>query len=1025
MPKVLIARLHAGGAVRTYPTPNFGSNNLAVHATDVAHNLFRNAEDISGTGWSLTATTVTTNAVAAPDQTTTADKLAETNATGVHTLNHSSTHYQTGPWFVGFFAKSAERSKVRALEYGDALASTAGITFDLSNGTIYATTETGNGKVIDRGIDSWGNGWYWCWQVVQFNSRRDTINFELLNGSNQTSYTGSTGSGLYLWGLVLAQSSVPVAYLESTGTKLLNTGEFTHRTTSRARYFRNSKNTAWTVNFTTPVLANNSYYFEATCRGASSNATIIGWTRAAVTQTQYLGQQTDGWGYQSDGNKVNNASTAAYGSTFTAGDTIGCLAVANAATGNWDLYFVKNPSGVFALPTLAYSTSVATQLCPAIGFRAASSELGWEVNFGEKPFKGIPPSGARSGAYTEPTDSERWLGTRGQLLSNAGTLTHVEPRIINSPRFRRAVTCWPWGRGRAGSSIGQIDIANGDSALDLLLDPGMRGRKVSLYVIDTTDPGSEATVAGLSPVGTGYIDTVTETAGGDKQGVLQVVLRNRDLLLDVPIQPNSYPATTINTALRGMTRPLTLGAVRWDPVVQPDAPNLMHDLHQDGRFRRTVEVRDQGALLTLTTHWSPSTVPTCAGFKRNTSIVGKQCAQVEGAVKVGTSVIDETFSSWTGDNPNGWTVTEQDANNRVTESPTGVARIQKNGGGTRTDMQRNLSLTTGTYYLVQVEVAAWSSGTLNIWSTDGTTLVLLMAIAASDHVGTFYVVFNPTSGYHSLRIGMAASTSGDASITRIKVDTCTLIERLPDWLEWITETQLGVLTSSDRDGTGITALDTAAPYELGVHIPAGQSPSAWDLILNTMAAYTGWAYFDVDGKLKVGRLELPAGTADLTLTDADLVAEPTRKFDEAPGLSVLLGYAQNAAIHGTGELAGSVQNATIATELSTSQQFKKAASSVAACYAHANGAQAVPTYHSGGTDAQTEIDRVAGMWIESRCHYSLPVQLSGVTAAQTVNPGQLVSMTSLAADLDAGKLLRVIAVEGEYLGNQVTLECWG
>lgn len=1024
MPKVLIARLHAGGAVRTYPTPVFGSGNNVAFASDVPHSLATGPETLDT--WSLNLATITANTVNAPDQTATADKIAETASSGEHYAAKETTNYGAGPWVGGCFVKAAERTKIVLRLVGDLGASSVQVMFNLSTGAVHSTAVTGSGALIDYGIVDWGNGWYWCWLSGAMSTSYRGLYLLTVNGSNVTSYAGTAGNGLYGWGATVSLGYAPSPYLEATGVKLNDSSANTHRNLSAARYIRCTAGSHRTVYFTPPVIpAGTSFYFEATCRLNSSGNIAVGFARTTVTQTQYLGQDANGWAYESDGDKVNSATQTAYGSTYTVGDTIGCLAQYNASTANWDLYFVKNPSGTFTLPTAAYSVASSSQLCPAVGFRAVAAAMAWECNFGEKPFKGTPPAGVLNGVYLTAADTERWLGTRGQLIDNAGTLTHIEPRVINSPRFRRAVSCWPWGRGKSGSSIGQLDIANGDSALDLLLDPAMRGRQVSLYVIDTTDPGSESAKSGLDPVGTGYIDTVAETASGDKQGVLQVTLRNRDLLLDVPIQPNTYPTTTINTALRGMTRPLTLGAVRWDPVVLPDAPNLLHDVHQDGRFKRIVEVRDQGVLLTLTTHWSPSTVPTVSGFKRNTSIAGKQCAQVEGAVKVGSAVVDELFSSWTGDNPNSWTVTEQDANNRVTESPTGVARIQKNGGGTRTDMQRNFSLTNGTYYLLQVEVSAWSSGTLNIWSTDGTSLVLLMAIAASDHVGTFYVVFNPTASYSSIRIGMAASASGDVSITRVKIDTCTLIERLPDWLEWITETQLGVLTSADRDSTGITALDTAAPYELGIHIPAGQSPSAWDVIQNTMAAFTGWAYFDVEGLLKVGRLELPAGTADLTLTDADLIAEPTRKFDEAPGLSALLGYAPNGAVHGTGELAGSVQNATVATELAFPQQFKKATPAAAAAYAHATGAQAMPTYHSGGTDAQTEIDRVIGMWLDTRSFYSAAVQLSGAVAAQTVNPGQLVSLTSLAADLDAGKLLRVIAVEGEYLGNQVTLECWG
>ena len=143
-------------------------------------------------------------------------------------------------------------------------------------------------------------------------------------------------------------------------------------------------------------VSSGKWYWEATLN--ASGEILIGIENGQASLSQYLGQNVNGWGYDSfNGAKYNNGSSSAYGNTFTTNDVIGvALDLDNGA-----IYFSKNGtwqnSGV---PTSGASkTGAAYTSLPAVAFPAFSpydSGSGCSANFGQRPFAYTAPSGFKA-----------------------------------------------------------------------------------------------------------------------------------------------------------------------------------------------------------------------------------------------------------------------------------------------------------------------------------------------------------------------------------------------------------------------------------------------------------------------------------------------------------------------------------------------------------------------------------------------------------------------------------------------------
>ena len=82
------------------------------------------------------------------------------------------------------------------------------------------------------------------------------------------------------------------------------------------------------------------------------------------------------------------------------------------------------------------------------------------------------------------------------------------------------------------------------------------------------------------------------------------------------------------------------------------------------------------------------------------------------------------------------------------------------------------------------------------------------------------------------------------------------------------------------------------------------------------------------------------------------------------------------------------------------------------------------TYLQDADDAQAEISRVGTVWRVPRFFYAIEGVLDAVIA-DTIEPGQTVSVTWPRYGLGTGRNLRLIGVRNGFWSRRVTLLAWG
>ena len=144
--------------------------------------------------WTTLNATVTANAIAGPDGTTTADKVAETATTGAHGIYQSCVTVAGQAYTQSCYAKAAERGFLVMTE-GSNVTSTA--VFNLSTGVVDSVTGTGSPSAA---IVALANGWYWCSLTFTPISVLSNIQIRASNAASSAAYAGTAGSGIYAWG---------------------------------------------------------------------------------------------------------------------------------------------------------------------------------------------------------------------------------------------------------------------------------------------------------------------------------------------------------------------------------------------------------------------------------------------------------------------------------------------------------------------------------------------------------------------------------------------------------------------------------------------------------------------------------------------------------------------------------------------------------------------------------------------------------------------------------------------------------
>ena len=201
------------------------TTNEVVSFNDISKNDFQRSEEFDNAYWTKHNSSISANAITAPDGTTTADELVEdSTASVVHNVQRSSVSFASKPNGVGFscFAKSNSRTKFY-LAYGFISNMQTRANFDLSDGTTTLNNPLGYAS-ISSSMEDFGNGWFRCKFFLSTGGSvyNPNVYLGLADASGNTLYNGDGSSSLYIWGAQQELNDSTIStYLPTTSSALV------------------------------------------------------------------------------------------------------------------------------------------------------------------------------------------------------------------------------------------------------------------------------------------------------------------------------------------------------------------------------------------------------------------------------------------------------------------------------------------------------------------------------------------------------------------------------------------------------------------------------------------------------------------------------------------------------------------------------------------------------------------------------------------------------------------------------------
>ena len=193
------------GVLKTATTnePRFDHNpttgeSLGLLVEEARTNLVLRSEEFDNASWTKTRSSVTADAITAPNGTTTADTLIEdSSASATHFISQGVSITSGTNYAFSVFIKRASGSRNANLRWSGGVA-TGNMTVDLTTGAVTASAALQNPSAT-----AFSNGW---WRVTFWQAATSTGTFGpqiFLHDETTITYTGDGTSGIYIWGAQL------------------------------------------------------------------------------------------------------------------------------------------------------------------------------------------------------------------------------------------------------------------------------------------------------------------------------------------------------------------------------------------------------------------------------------------------------------------------------------------------------------------------------------------------------------------------------------------------------------------------------------------------------------------------------------------------------------------------------------------------------------------------------------------------------------------------------------------------------
>jgi len=241
------------------------------------------------------ATTTTTSPVLYPNYTgaVQAMKVCENSLTLAHNVQQINVNVGSASttYTYSFFAKAAERNRIAVWVRGTSSTNRYDVGFNLTTGSVFGGTLSGNFTSPSTTITAFGNGWYRCTVTVTTAVGETAIQgltylLDAVQPPNNGAYAGDGTSGIYLTGAQLNVGSTANSYVETSSSQFILVATkgllIEEQRSNLATYSNTFSDASWVAVGTKSVVASSA---------VSPDGTVNAWTLTDSSAVAFDGIQ--------------------------------------------------------------------------------------------------------------------------------------------------------------------------------------------------------------------------------------------------------------------------------------------------------------------------------------------------------------------------------------------------------------------------------------------------------------------------------------------------------------------------------------------------------------------------------------------------------------------------------------------------------------------------------------------------------------------------------------------------------------